>query len=42
MVSRFPGSTHDAAIWQISRDKAVLEQAWEAGDKNSWLLGWKI
>lgn len=39
VVSRFPGSTHDAAIWHVSDDRAAMERAHRNGDKNSWLLG---
>lgn len=39
VISRFPGSTHDAAIWEVSRDKFFISESWENGDRNSWLLG---
>lgn len=39
VISRFPGATHDAAIWQVSEDKAELQRCHERGDKNSWILG---
>ncbi|GLV44718.1 uncharacterized protein CBL_20629 [Carabus blaptoides fortunei] len=37
--ARYPGSVHDAAIWQMSNIKNYLRNEYENGDKLSHLLG---
>lgn len=37
--ARYPGSTHDAAIWQMSPTKEHMEQKYFEGRTNTWLLG---
>ncbi|KAJ8911984.1 hypothetical protein NQ315_003266 [Exocentrus adspersus] len=37
--SNYGGATHDAFIWRNSNIKAHLEQMYNHGDHNSWLLG---
>lgn len=37
--ARYPGSVHDAAIWQMSDIKNYLRNEYENGDKLSHLLG---
>ena len=37
--ARFPGSTHDAAIWAMSSERTKLERDYENGERNTWLLG---
>ena len=34
-----PGSSHDAFIFNLSREKQYLQQKYNNGDRNSWLLG---
>lgn len=35
----FPGSTHDAAIWNASHLKKTLERQYINGERDQWLLG---
>lgn len=37
--ARFPGSTHDAAIWQTSSIRRHLEETYFRGNRNAFLLG---
>ncbi|XP_031358778.1 putative nuclease HARBI1 [Photinus pyralis] len=37
--ARFPGSVHDSAIWMMSGVKQIMRDAYENGDRSSWLLG---
>ncbi|CAH1371330.1 unnamed protein product [Tenebrio molitor] len=37
--ARYPGSTHDAAIWMMSNVKVQLMRRYRNGDNNSFLLG---
>ena len=39
VCARYPGSTHDAAIWSLSDDRRKLQQQFENGERNTWLLG---
>ncbi|EZA53124.1 Putative nuclease HARBI1 [Ooceraea biroi] len=37
--ARFPGSVHDAAIWQMSSIRRFLKQNYEDGDQQTHLIG---
>lgn len=37
--ARYPGSVHDAAIWNVSTINVYLRRCFEEGDHESWLLG---
>ncbi|XP_063226847.1 putative nuclease HARBI1 [Bacillus rossius redtenbacheri] len=37
--ARYPGSTHDAAIWRLCNVKRTLMRRYRNGDTNSWILG---
>lgn len=37
--ARYPGSVHDAAIWNTSNINVYLRRCFEQGDQESWLLG---
>lgn len=37
--ARYAGSAHDSLIWNVSHAKRILQQGYNAGDRNSWLLG---
>lgn len=37
--SRYPGSTHDSAIWEVSTINEHLRQRFENGAHNFWLIG---
>lgn len=37
--ARYPGSVHDAAIWQMSSIKQFMKQNYENGDQQSHLIG---
>ena len=39
VIARYPGSFHDAAVWSLSPDRKKLESNFNAGERNSWLLG---
>lgn len=39
MSARYPGATHDAAIWQMSNIKRYLHDQYLNGVRNIWLLG---
>lgn len=37
--ARYAGSSHDSLIWNVSHAKRILKEQYNAGDRNSWLLG---
>lgn len=37
--ARFPGATHDAAIWETSTIHQHLKNRYRAGERNTWLIG---
>ncbi|XP_036342226.1 putative nuclease HARBI1 [Rhagoletis pomonella] len=37
--ARHPGSGHDSLIWNTSRVRRFLQEKYEAGERNSWILG---
>ncbi|KAJ8934733.1 hypothetical protein NQ314_013223, partial [Rhamnusium bicolor] len=37
--ARYPGSTHDSAIWSMSSINRCMRRNFERGDHTSWLLG---
>ncbi|KAJ8966801.1 hypothetical protein NQ314_003297 [Rhamnusium bicolor] len=37
--ARYPGSVHDAAIWNLSNVNVFIKRCFEQGDHESWLLG---
>lgn len=37
--ARFPGSVHDAAIWQLSGIRRMLYEGYNNGETSSWLIG---
>lgn len=37
--ARFPGSCHDSYIWRQSIIKNILQQNFQNGEQNTWLLG---
>lgn len=37
--SRYPGSTHDAFIWRQSAVKTEMQNSYNNGERNTWLLG---
>lgn len=39
MNTRFPGSTHDAAIWQAANVRVTMENLYTTGNNNYVLLG---
>lgn len=38
--ARYPGSTHDAAIWETSTINQFLQTRHENGIRNEWILGY--
>lgn len=40
--ARFPGSVHDAAIWQTSNIRNYLQEEYQNGDISAHLLGTHI
>lgn len=34
-----PGSVHDSLVWNISDLKQYLNENYENGERNAWLLG---
>lgn len=37
--ARYPGATHDSAIWEMSTVQRHLRRRFEEGQRNSWLIG---
>lgn len=37
--AKFPGATHDAAVWNGSALKLKLQRDYENGERNTWLVG---
>lgn len=37
--ARFGGSTHDSYIWRRSQINSYMQQMYEQGERNTWLLG---
>jgi hypothetical protein len=37
--ARYPGATHDAAIWQTSTVNARLQSRYLEGERRTWLIG---
>lgn len=37
--ARYPGATHDAAIWEMSSVYRYMRRNYENGDKSTWLIG---
>lgn len=37
--ARYPGSSHNSLIWNVSHAKQILQTRYDANDRNSWLLG---
>lgn len=37
--ARHPGSNHDAFIWEYSLANQMLQDKFEGGKRNAWILG---
>ncbi|XP_058984143.1 putative nuclease HARBI1 [Musca domestica] len=37
--ARYGGSAHDSLVWNVSVMKRLLQERYDAGERNSWLLG---
>lgn len=37
--ARYPGATHDAAIWEVSTVHRHMERRYQEGERNTWLIG---
>lgn len=37
--AKYGGAAHDSLVWSLCPEKEYLEQHWQNGDKNSWILG---
>ena len=37
--TRFGGAAHDSGVWNGSEERHFFETSYNAGDKQSWLLG---